>query len=352
LLWSFVYLIGRNVFALIWLLARRRRSKELELLLLRHELAVLRRQSGRPRLTPADRALFAVLSRPLPRPAWARLPVKPETVLRWHRQLVARRWTYPRRNLGRPPIESSLRSLIVRLARENPHWGYKRIVGEVKGLGIGVSATSVRKVLLEAGLAPSPERGSSSWRAFLRAQTGSMIACDFLTVDTVFLQRINVLFFISLANRRIEYIACTTTPDGGWVTQQARNLIMDFGEQQPFRFVIHDRDSKFSHAFDEVFRSEGMKVIRTPVKAPNANAYAERWVRTVRADCLDRILILGRRHLEHVLRVYRRHYNQHRPHRALELLPPDRRAPIPSVAPDRLHRHDLLGGLIHEYEAA
>ncbi len=179
-----------------------------------------------------------------------------------------------------------------------------------------------------------------------------MIACDFLTVETVFLQRIYVLFFISLANRRIEYIACTTNPDGGWVIQQARNLIMEFGEQQQFRFLIHDRDSKFSHAFDEVFRSEGMKVIRTPMRAPNANAYAERWVRTVRADCLDRILILGRRHLEHVLRVYRRHYNQHRPHRALELLPPARRAPIPSVAPDHLHRHDLLGGLIHEYEAA
>jgi transposase InsO family protein len=347
-----VYLIGRNVFALVWLLARRRRSKELELLLLRHELAVLRRRTGRPRLTPADRALFAVLSRPLPRPAWACLPIKPETVLRWHRQLVARRWTYPRRKPGRPPLESSLRSLIVRLARENPDWGYKRIVGELKGLGISVSATSVRKVLLKTGLAPAPERARSSWRAFVRAQAASVIACDFLTVETAFLQRIYVLFFISLANRRIEYIACTTNPDGGWATQQARNLIMEFGEQRRFRFLIHDRDSKFCHAFDGVFRSEGIKVIRTPVQAPNANAYAERWVRTVRADCLDRILILGRRHLEHVLRVYRRHYNQHRPHRALELLPPDRRAPIPRITPDHLHRHDLLGGLIHEYEAA
>src|SRR6266536_2140437 len=241
LLWSFVYLIGRNVFALIWLLARQRRSKELEPLLLRHELAVLRRQTGRPRLTPADRALFAVLSRPLPRPAWASLPVNPATVLRWHRQLVAHRWTYPRRQLGRPPIESSQRSLIVRLARENPHWGYKRIVGELKGLGISVSATSVRKVLLEAGLAPAPERGPSSWRAFLRAQAASMIACDMMTVETAFLQRIYVLFFISLANRRIEYIACTTNPDGAWVTQQARNLLMEFGEQQRFRFLIDDR---------------------------------------------------------------------------------------------------------------
>jgi putative transposase len=293
-----------------------------------------------------------VLSRPLARPAWACLPVKPETVLRWHRQLVARRWTYPHRPPGRPPLEPSPREAIVRLARENPHWGYERIVGELKGVGIRVSATSVRKVLLQARLAPAPERGPSWWRAFLRAQAASMLACDFLTVETAFLQRIYVLFFISLATRRIEYLACTTNPDGAWVAQQARNMIMELGEQQQFRFLIHDRDSKFSHAFDEVFCSEGIRVIRTPVQAPNANAHAERWVRTVRADCLDRILIVGRRHLECVLRVYRRHYNQHRPHRALELLPPDGRASIPSGALDRLHRRDLLGGLIHEYVAA
>jgi putative transposase len=154
-----------------------------------------------------------------------------------------------------------------------------------------------------------------------------MLACDFLTVETAFLRRIYVLFFISLATRRIEYVACRSNPDGGWVAQQARNLIMQLGEEQPFRFLIHYRDSNFSHAFDEVFRSEGMRVIRTPVQAPNANAHAERWVRTLRSDCLDRILILGHRHLEHVLRVYRRHYNEHRPHRALHLLPPSRALP-------------------------
>jgi len=179
-----------------------------------------------------------------------------------------------------------------------------------------------------------------------------VLACDFLTVETVFLQRIYVLFFISLASRRIEYIASSSNPDGRWVAQQARNLIMELGDGQPFRFLIHDRDTKFSHAFDEAFRAEGIKVIRTPVQAPNANAFAERWVRTVRADCLDRILILGRRHLEQVLRVYRRHYNEHRPHRALRLLPPNGRDPTPLNTPARLRRHDLLGGLIHEYEAA
>ena len=179
-----------------------------------------------------------------------------------------------------------------------------------------------------------------------------MLACDFLTVETAFLQQIYVLFFISLATRRIEYIACTANPDGRWVTQQARNLIMQLGDQQPFRFLIHDRDAKFSRNFDEVFWSQGIKVIRTPVQAPNANAYAERWVRTVRADCLDRILIVGSRHLEHVLRAYRDHYNAHRPHRALQLHPPDCGNPTPLGATNRLCRFDLLGGLIHEYEAA
>jgi putative transposase len=352
LLWSFVYLVVRNLFALVWLLGRSRRSKELEILVLRHELAVLRRQTSRPRRTRADRALLAVLSRSLARPAWAVFPIKPETLLHWHRQLVARRWTYTHRMPGRPPLERSLRELIVRFADENPHWGYKRIVGELRGVGVTVSATSVRKVLLEAGLRPAPERTHSSWRAFLRAQASSMLACDFLTVETAFLQRIYVLFFISLATRRIEYVACTANPDGAWVAQQARNLIMQLGNEQPFRFLVHDRDTKFSHAFDEVFRTEGIKLIRTPVLAPNANAHAERWVRTLRAECLDRILILGRRHLEHVLRIYRRHYSEHRPHRALHLFPPNGRDPRPLNATARLQRRDLLGGLIHEYQAA
>jgi putative transposase len=351
-LWSFVYLVVRNLFALVWLLGRPRRSKELEILVLRHELAIFRRQSSRPTLTRADRALLASLSRSMPRPAWTVFSFKPETLLRWHRKLIARRWAYSHRRPGRPGLERSLRGLILRLARENPHWGYKRIVGELKGLGIAVSATSVRKVLLEAGLRPAPQRTHSSWRAFLRAQAASTLACDFLTVETILLQRIYVLFFISLGTRRIEYLACSSNPDGGWVAQQARNLVMQLGDEHAFRFLIHDRDTKFSHAFDEVFRTEGIKVIRTPVQAPNANAFAERWVRTVRADCLDRILILGRRHLEHLLRVYRRHYNEHRPHRALQLLPPDGGNPAPLNTVPCLQRRDLLGGLIHEYEAA
>jgi len=185
--------------------------------------------------------------------------------------------------------------------------------------------------------------------AGLSASTGGEHArLRLLTVETIFLQRIYVRFFISVATRRVEYVACSSNPVGRWVTQQARNLAMEFKDEQPFRYLIHDRDTKFSRAFDEVFRAEGIKVIRTPVQAPNANAFAERWIRTVRADCLDRILILGRRHLEHVLGVYRRHYNAHRPHRALQLLPPDGRDPTPLTTLADVRRRDLLGGLIHE----
>jgi len=178
LLWSLAYLVVRNLFALVWLLARSRRSKEFEILVLRHQLLMLRRQARQPKLTRADRTLLAALSRSLPRVAWTGFPVKPETLLRWHRQLVARRWRYAHRAAGRPPLESSLRALILRLGHENQHWGYRRIVGELKGLGITVSATSVRKVPVGAGLQPAPKRTDSSWRSFLRAQAAGMLACD------------------------------------------------------------------------------------------------------------------------------------------------------------------------------
>ncbi len=279
--------------------------------------------------------------------------MRPETLLRWHRRLVARRWTYPHAKPGRSPIEPAAVTLILRLAKENPRWGYRRIAGELKGVGVAVSATTVRSVLIEAGVPPAPERAGLSWRAFLRQQAATALACDFLTVETVFLRRIYVLFFISLATRRIEYVACTSNPDGGWTAQQARNLMMQLGDEQPFRLLIHDRDSKFGGGLDEVFRSEGFKVIRTPVRAPNANAYAERWVRTLREECLDHLLIVGRRHLDGVLPVFVRHYNEHRPHRALGLVPPDRVASVPpSRFPARVERRDLLGGLVHDYRAA
>jgi transposase InsO family protein len=246
---------------------------------------------------------------------------------------------------------------VLRLARENRSWGYQRIAGELRGLGLTVSATTVRKVLRQAGLGPAGVRAGLSWRQFLRAQAHSMLAVDFFTVETVSLQRLYALFFIELGSRRVHFAGCTANPSGAWVTQHARQLAWGLAERStPARFLIRDRDSKFTRDFDIVFRSEGIEIIRTPVRAPKANAVAERFVRTARAECLDWLLILNRRHLERVLAVFVDHYNGHRPHRALNLAPPNpERQPLPfatSSASDHLKRRDRLGGLIHEYSLA
>jgi putative transposase len=355
---SFVYLVACRLFALVLLLARGDRSKELELLVLRHELSILRRRARRPQLAGNDRLVLATLSRVMPRRSWQAFPVTPETLLRWHRRIVARRWTYPHRRPGRPPVDVEVRQLILRLARENGHWGYVRIAGELRKVGVTVSATLVRNVLARAGVPPAPERAASSWRSFLRQHGNMILACDLFTVDTVWLRRLYVLFFVSIGTRRVEYVACTSKPDTAWMTQQARNLLMDLDDRsrRP-RFLIHDRDTKFSRAFDGIFRGEGIEIVRTPIRAPNANAYAERWVGSVRRECLDRLLIFGRGQLEHVLRVYIRHFNQQRPHRALDLRPPDHGSgtdppPTAITHPLQVSRRDLLGGLLHEYEAA
>jgi putative transposase len=350
---SFLYRAVCGVFQLLALRLRSSERKEVEILVLRHELAIARRQLGRPRPSAADRALLAALSRTLPRSAWSALAVSPKTLLRWHRRLLARHWTYDRRGFGRPQLDAQLQSLIMRLSRENPRWGYRRIVGELRRLGLRVSPTSVRSVLKRREIPLAPRRSGPSWRTFLRAQAQGVIACDFLTVDTVQLRRFYVLFFIELRTRRVHFAGATENPSGTWIAQQARSLMIDScGREWPLRFLIHDRDSTFSAAFDEVFRSEGIQVIRTPVRAPNANAHAERFVRTLREECLDWLLILGRRHLERVLREDVDHYNRERPHRALELRAPQ---PSPQVIPLRprhqtaVSRRDGLGGLIHEY---
>jgi transposase InsO family protein len=355
---SFVYVVACRLFEFALLLARSDRSKELEILLLRHELSIVRRQGRRPRLAERDRLVLAALSRVMPRRSWQAFLVTPETLLRWHRRIIARRWTCPQRRPGRPRLDLQVRELILRLARENGHWGYVRIVGDLRKLGITVSATLVRNVLARAGVPPAPERGGPSWRSFLRQQGNTILACDLFTVDTAWLRRLYVLFFISIGTRRVEYVACTSKPNAAWMTQQARNLLMDLDDrsQRP-RFVIHDRDTKFSRAFDAIFRSESIEIVRTPAQAPNANAHAERWVGSVRRECLDRLLIFGRHQLEHVLRVYIRHFNEQRPHRALDLRPPDRGSgtdppPRATVYPLQVRRRDLLGGLIHEYKAA
>jgi putative transposase len=353
---SFAYWSLRRLLELVVLRRRSEREKEIEILLLRHQLRVLQRQVARPQLTPADRALLAALSRVLSRQRWkSSVFVTPATLMRWHRELVARRWTYPQRRPGRPPTRAEVRALVVRLARENPSWGYRRIQGELAGLGIKLAASSVWTILKEAGIEPAPRRLEQSWSEFLRAQAASVLECDFLTVDTLFLKRFYILFFMELSTRRVHLAGITTNPDGRWMTQQARNLLMELGDDgiQP-RFLVRDRDSKFTRDFDEVFRSEGIRVIKAPVRAPKARAHAERWVGSVRRECLDRLLILGRRHLQHVLAAYVRHFNEHRPHRALGQRPPlsDRQPLADVIDLDRLRRRDLLGGLIHEYQLA
>jgi putative transposase len=357
---SFLYWSLRRLLELAVLCARSEREKEIEILLLRHQLRVLERQAARPRLAPADRALLAAFSRLLPRDAWSSFFVTPATLLRWHRQLVARRWTYSHRLPGRPATPADVRELVVRMARENPTWGYRRIQGELLGLGIRVGASTVWTILRQAEIEPAPRRLETTWAEFLRRQAASVLECDFLTVDTVFLKRLYVLFFIELGTRRVHLAGVTANPDGRWTAQQARNLVMRLDDEgiRP-RFLVRDRDSKFTRVFDEVFRSEGVRVIKAPVRAPKARAHAERWIGSARHECLDRLLIFGRGHLEGVLRVYVDHYNSHRPHRSLDQTAPLTQPPPTEAEPaaeiitlDRLRCHDRLGGLIHEYELA
>ena len=350
---SFLYFAVR---ALLGALVRSRRGldvKDMELLVLRHELAILRRQVARPKLGMADRALLAAAAVHLPRPQRSVLLVTARTLLRWHRALVRRKWRQPCGRVGRPQLSPEIRELVLRLARENPRWGHRRICGELRKLGFIISATTVRRFLSQAGLGPAPRRGGPSWREFLRSQAASTIACDFLTVETILLRRFYVLFFIAHANRRVWLAGCTRNPTGEWLTQQARNLGFDFSESG-VRFLVRDRDGKYSGPFDEVFRSEGIRIVKTPVRAPKANAIPERFVRTVRSECLDWLLIFNRRHLEHVLRIYVDHYNRERPHRSLDL-----KAPMPDEPASRrrgslsdIQRRDRLGGLIHEYYEA
>ena len=355
MLLSVLYTAVQRVLQLLVLLFRSTSSKELEIIVLRHELAVLRRHVRRPVFRAADRVFLSAASRLLPRVNWSAFMVTPATLLRWHRLLVAQRWTYTRPH-GRPPIAPEVRALIVRLAMENPRWGYQRIVGELKGLGLRVSATTVKKILRIEGLGPTATRGGRSWREFLRSQAESILAVDFFTVDIVSLRRLDVLFFIEIGSRRVHMAGCTPHPDGAWVTQQARQVAWTCVEREkPARFLIRDRDTKFTRSFDSVFEAQDVRVVRTPVHAPEANGIAERFVRTVRSECLDWLLILNGRHLERTLKVFVDHYNGCRPHRSLGLVPPN--GPPPETAetsghPIQVRRRDRLGGLLHEYERA
>jgi len=350
------------LFSLLYLFVRRmlgtgRRAqdeRDIELLVLRHQVKVLQRQVKRPSLRHVDRLLLAAASRAMPRGLWCAFVVRPETLLRWHRELVRRKWTYKRKGRpGRPPIHPEIRDLIVRLGKENPRWGYQRIRGELLKLNLRVSAATIRTVLLGHGLDPAPRRSGPTWTEFLRSQASGILACDFFTVETLRLRTLYVLFFIELSTRRVHLAGATAHPDSAWVTQQARNLAIEerlFG----IRYLLRDRDANFSGPFDEVLRTEGVQAIRTPIRAPRANAYAERFVRTVRSECLGHVLIYGRGHLERVLQAYVDHYTQERPHRGLSLATPagNQPSPIRRTVRAQVVRSDILGGLIHEYRWA
>jgi transposase len=355
---SLAYRLLRFLFSLLAMLVRSDLSKDIELLVLRHENQVLRRQlGGQPRWDHADRLWLAALSRLVSRRRWPEVfPVTPATILRWHRNLVARKWDYAsRRRPGRPSTGSSVKALIIRMARENPAWGHRRIQGELARLGHAIAASTVWEILHTAGIDPAPRRAGPTWRQFLTAQAYAIIACDFVVVETVLLQRLYVLVFIEHGTRRLHLAGVTARPTGAWAAQQARNLAMDLGDRLgTLRFLIHDRDPVFTAAFGEVFRSEGLRIMPTLPKTPRMNAICERVNGTLRRELLDQILIVGERHLAWVLREYVRHYNGHRPHQSRRQRPPDMQVQrVRDVADLRsVRRKRVVAGVINQYHHA
>jgi putative transposase len=355
---SLLYRLTRRLLSVPTVLLRCDISKDAEVLVLRHENAVLRRQiTGHVRYDPADRFWFAALSSLLSRRRWHEIfPVQPATVLAWHRRVIARKWDYStrRRPNGRPPTHAMIKKLVIRLARDNPRWGHRRIHGELAGLGHRIAASTVWKILNSAGIDPAPCRTGPSWKQFLASQARAIIAADFFHIDTALGKRLYALVFLEHGTRRLHIAGVTEHPTQDWTTQQARNLTAVFGKHS-FRFLLRDRDGKYSSAFDAVFRAEEMDTLTSAPQAPRMNAHCERVIRTLRSEVCDHVLILNETHARQVLAEYQRHYNQHRPHQARQQRPSefhqqsDTARTASTCAP---RRTNVLNGLINEYRYA
>ncbi len=353
-----IFLIVTRTVSVLGLSRREAWWKDAEILMLRHQLAVALRERprARSRLTWPDRAWLALLAGTLPagRLAGLRLIVTPATILRWHRDIVRRRRARLSRRgrSGRPPVRRTVRSVVLRLARENESRGYRRIHGELAGLGIIVAPSTVWQILKDAGTGPAPRRDGPGWAEFLRSQAQGILALDFFTADLLNGTKAYVLAVIEHGSRRVRVLGATPHPAQSWVVQQARNLLMDLGDAgERAKFVLHDRDASFTQAFDAVFQAAGIRVIRSAFQAPRMNSIMERWIGSCRRELLDRTPIWNQRHLMMVLREYEDFYNSHRLHRALDQAAPLR--PLPDGVTDLVHfrvrRHDRAGGVIHEY---
>ncbi len=359
MIFSALYLLTCRLLGGLMVLARHEVSKDAELLVLRHETAVLRRQIGRARYQPTDRLWLSALSRLIPRRRWAEVfGVTPETLLAWHRRLVTRKWDYSsRRRPGRPSTQAAIRKLVIRIATDNPTWGHRRVQGELVKLGHRIAASTVWQILHDAGIGPAPRRTGPTWKQFLTAQARGILAADFVHVDTVLLRRIYALIVIEHGTRRVHLAGITANPDGAWTAQAARNFLMDLDQRTTsIKFLIRDRAGQFTSSFDAVFTAEGIRILASPPQAPRANAICERMIGTLRREVLDRLLIVNEHHLRWVLTEYLLHYNTARPHRALGQLAPaqaDTQPPEPiNLAEYRIRRKQILGGLTHEYQIA
>ncbi|MFF1614166.1 integrase core domain-containing protein [Amycolatopsis sp. NPDC058278] len=356
---SLLYKVTRKLLSVPSMLLRSEMVKDAELLVLQHENAVLRRQLAGPvRYEAADRFWFAALAGLVDRRRWREVfPVTPGTLLSWHRTLVARKWDYSaRRHTGRPPTRAATKSLVLRLARKNPHWGHRRIQGELARLGHRIAHSTVWRILHDADIDPAPRRCGPTWREFLTAQAQGIIAADFLHLDTVLGKRLYALAFLEHGTRRLHITGVTAHPTQAWTTQQARNLASDLGTRtESLRFLLRDRDGKYSQTFDAVFQADDLRIIKSAPRAPRMNAHCERVIGTIRRELLDHILITGEAHARHVLKTYEHHYNRHRPHQARDQLPPEAQqhpAAVHDLDTRRVHRTRILGGLINEYRQA